>query len=255
MNAVHEAAAKGFAAEAGTYAAGRPDYPPEIGGWLVEDLGLAAGRRVLDLGSGTGKFLPRLIEIGAAVVAVEPVAAMRAELSRLHPDVSCLDGTAQNIPLADASLDVVVCAQAFHWFADEAALAEIRRVLKPGGRLGLVWNVRDESVAWVKAVTDVITPYEGDAPRFHTGAWRRLFPATGFGPLDERRFRHGHTGAPERVIVDRMMSVSFIAALPADERATVAARLRAVIAATPELAGREVATFPYETVAVHCRRL
>lgn len=255
MSEVHHVAAAGFQAEAATYAAGRPDYPAEITDWLQAELGLTPGEHVLDLGAGTGKFTDRLIETGADVVAVEPVAAMRREFAARHPAVACLDGTARHIPLADASLDAVACAQAFHWFADPEALAEIHRVLKPGGTLGFIWNVRDESVAWVRAVTEIITPYEGDAPRFHNGAWKRVFPAEGFGPLVERRFPHGHTGRPETVIVDRILSVSFIAALPAHQRAAVAARLRAVVAAAPELAGRDIVTFPYRTVAYACRRL
>src|SRR5690606_37054894 len=102
-----------------------------------------------DLGAGTGKFVPRLLETGARVVAVEPVAAMRAEFARRHPGVELHGGSAEAIPLADASMDAVVCAQSFHWFATARALSGIRRVLVRGGVLGLAWNVRDETVPWV----------------------------------------------------------------------------------------------------------
>lgn len=255
MSEIHAAAATGFSAAATTYETGRPDYPSALDGWLVAALGLGSGRRVVDLGAGTGKFVPRLLATGASVIAVEPVAAMRAELARRHPEATALEGTAEAIPLADGSVDAVVCAQSFHWFATAAALAEIRRVLKPGGALGLVWNVRDESVGWVAALTRLMTPHEGDAPRFHSGAWAKPFPAEGFGPLEESHFRHGHTGPAERVIVDRVMSVSFVAALPQAERDRLAADVRALVAATPELAGHETVTFPYETRAFVCRKI
>lgn len=255
MTDIHSAAAAGFSRAAATYETGRPDYPAALDGRLVETLGLGPGRRVVDLGAGTGKFVPRLLSTGSRVVAIEPVAEMRAECARRHPEVEVLAGTAQAIPLADASVDAVVCAQAFHWFASAEALAEIRRVLKPGGALGLVWNVRDERVAWVADLTALMTPHEGDAPRFHSGAWATVFPAEGFSPLAESRFSHAHTGPAEQVIVDRLLSVSFIAALPEAERTRFAAEVRAVIAATPELAGRDPVSFPYETRVFACRKL
>ena len=129
-----------------------------------------------------------------------------------------------------------------------------RWVDRPGGVLGLIWNVRDESVDWVVQLTTLITPYEGDAPRMASGEWRKLFPARGFGPLHETRFLHGHSGPPERVIVDRILSISFIAALPADERNSVATQVRNLIASTPSLAGQPEVTFPYYTAAFHCTR-
>jgi SAM-dependent methyltransferase len=248
-------AVAGFSAGSAAYAAGRPDYPPGVIDWLREDLGIGPGKSAIDLGAGTGKFLAALRRAGASVQAVEPVASMRERLVAANPDVTALDGGAEHIPLPDASLDAIVCAQSFHWFATGAALAEMRRVLKVGGALGLVWNVRDESVAWVAALTAIMAPYEGAAPRFASGAWRKAFPAPGFSPLVERRFPHAHVGPPERVVVDRVLSTSFIAALPTAERERVAQRLRALIAATPALAGREEVAYPYETRAYACRRL
>lgn len=251
---IQAAASSGFGAAAAAYVTGRPDYPAGVADWLTADLGLGVGKRVLDLGSGTGKFLPYLRASGAEVVAVEPVAAMRARSALANPDVVPLAGTADDIPLAAASLDAVVCAQAFHWFAHARALAEIARVLRPGGRLGLIWNVRDERVPWVASLSAITDPYAGGAPRYRTGAWLALFPAPGFGPLRERRFPHVHRGPPEAVIVDRTVSVSFIAALPEAERAGVVAAVRDLIANTPELAGRETVSFPYETAAFRCVR-
>ena len=253
--AVHRAAADGFTNNADGYVRGRPDYPPILDQWLRDALGLSPGRIAVDLGAGTGKFIPRLRTTGATVIAVEPVDAMRARLAVTYPDVDARGGTADAMPLADASVDAVVCAQAFHWFATETALAEIARVLKPGGVLALVWNVRDESVAWMRRATEIIAPYEGDAPRFAKGDWRHVFPAAGFAPLEETRFRHVHAGPPEQVVVDRFLSVSFIAALPAAERDAVAARLRGLIADDPALQGKASIEAPYETVAFRVRRL
>jgi SAM-dependent methyltransferase len=251
---VHRAAAAGYATSADTYAAGRPDYPAEVGPWLHDTLGLGPGRTALEVGAGTGKFLPRLIETGARVMALEPVDAMRTLLAVRYPQVVAIAGTAQAIPLGDASVDALVCAQSFHWFADRAALDEMRRVLRPGGTLGLIWNVRDERVPWMAALEALVEPYAGDAPRYRSGAWRKLFPADGFAALPERRVPYAHIGDPERVIVDRTLSVSFIAALPPAERAKIAAKVRALIAATPELAGRDAISFPYETRMFAWRR-
>lgn len=251
---INETAAQGFSAAAAGYVRGRPEYPEAIVGWLTSELGLSPGSTVVDLGSGTGKFLPRLNATGAAISAIEPVAEMRAEAMRRHPAINFHAGTAEAIPLADASADAVVCAQSFHWFATPVALAEIARVLKPDGALGLVWNVRDERVPWVAALTDIMAPYEGNIPRYASGAWRRLFPGHGFAMPAETIFAHGHTGTPESVVVDRVLSVSFIAALPEPERARVRSALERLIAETPALAGQSEVTFPYATHAYALRR-
>ncbi|SIO67179.1 class I SAM-dependent methyltransferase [Paraburkholderia phenazinium] len=249
--AIHHAAAEGYTTTADNYVRGRPDYPPGVADWLRDALGLRAGRTALDLGAGTGKFTPRLVATGASVIAVEPVAQMRAKLSAALPQVRALAGTAEAIPLPDASVDAVVCAQAFHWFATANALAEIHRVLKPGGKLGLVWNMRDARVGWVAQLDQIVNRVEGDTPRYYTGAWRKAFPFDGLGPLHEQHFSHGHTGSPEDVIVMRVRSTSFVAALPEAERAEIDAQVRALIAATPELSGKEVVTVPYETAAFY----
>jgi SAM-dependent methyltransferase len=255
MTDIHHAAAQGFSRQAHTYARGRPDYPSALGAWLDTELGLRAGKTVLDLGAGTGKFSRLLLATGATVIAVEPVAAMRAQLSAALPAVRAVEGTAEAIPLPDASVDAVVCAQAFHWFANAAAMAEIGRVLSPGGKLGLVWNVRDESVDWVARLTAIMTPFEGDAPRFYKGDWKAVFPAAGFGELALSSFPYEHVGPAQQVIVDRVMSVSFIASLAAAQQDAVRARLQAVIDGSPALAGKPGVAFPYRTEAYSCQRL
>ena len=254
MTDVHIAAQRGYSTQAQTYARGRPEYPVDILPWLSA-LGVAASRVVVDLGAGTGKFTKLLVQTGADVIAVEPVGAMRAQLIESLPGVRVIAGSANAIPLATASADVVVCAQAFHWFATELALQEIHRVLRPGRMLGLIWNVRDESVDWVAAITEIITPYEGDTPRFGKGDWRKPFSGQYFTALEQTWFAHHHVGTAQEVILDRFLSTSFIAALPAHEKAEVADQLHALIASHTALRGRDMISFPYRTEAYRCTRL
>ncbi len=255
MGQVHVAAQQGFTKEAQAYARGRPDYPAASADWLTDALGLGPGRTVADIGAGTGKFTRWLLATGANVIAVEPIDAMRVQLEAELPTVQALAGTAQQVPLPGASLDAIVCAQAFHWFATRDVLGEFHRLLKPDASLGLVWNVRDDSVDWVAQLTRIVTPHEGDAPRFYKGDWRKPFPHAGFGPLVEIHLRYQHIGTPQQVIVDRFMSVSFIAALPPSDNVAVRESLETLIATHPDLRARETVTFPYETVAFHCMRL
>lgn len=253
--AIHSSAALGFSSGADSYRRGRPDYPVEVDRWLRTELCLCAGRVAVDLGAGTGKFTPHLVSTQARVIAIEPIVEMLDQLTRALPDVEAHQGTAEAMPLPDASVDAIVCAQSFHWFATPAVLAEICRVLTPGGKLGLVWNMRDERMAWVARLADIIAPYEGDTPRYYKGDWRNVFPFPGLSPLEEEHFSNTHTGAPEQVIVDRIISTSFIAALPREERDHVAAQIRDLVASEPSLAGRSEVTLPYDTAVFRCEKL
>ena len=246
---IHHAAAGGYAISADLYTRGRPEYPEEILAWLHDSVALQSGRIVIDLGAGSGKFTGYLLRTRASVVAGEPVPQMLEKLALVWPDLTRHAGTAEAIPLSDGSVDAVVCAQASHWFANAAALTEIHRVLKPGGRLGLIWNVRDASVGWVQQLNAIFDRYEGDTPRYTNGDWTRAFPFAGFGPMRTAHFRYGHTGAADSVIIDRVLSTSFIAALPAQEKAKVVADVRSLIEASAELKGRDIVTMPYVTDA------
>jgi SAM-dependent methyltransferase len=147
------------------YEQGRPDYPPALTALLCEQLGLGPGRRVIDVAAGTGKLTRRLVPTGAEVIAAEPIDEMRAVLGRLVPAAQAVAATAEDLPLADASLDGVTVAQAFHWFDVPRAAAEFRRVLRPGRRLAVINNRRDDRVAWVARITEILHRYERLAPR------------------------------------------------------------------------------------------
>jgi SAM-dependent methyltransferase len=250
---IHPTAARGYARGAETYSRGRPDFPPQALDWLQADLGMRVGKTAVEIGAGTGKFTRLLCATGASVVALDPVSEMLERLVTGSPEVAALRGQAQSLPLACGIADAVLCAQSFHWFATREALAEMRRVLRPGGVLGLIWNVRDQSVDWVARLTEIMAPFEGDAPRYDHGEWRGVFPAPGFGTLHEKSFAHSHVGPPEQVIVDRVASVSFIAALDAPARERVLDQARVLIAATPALGGQEIVAVPYITRAYWCR--
>lgn len=244
--------AKSFDSTAGAYQRGRPDYPQAAVDALADALHIGPGTTVVDLGAGTGKLTRLLLPTGARVVAVEPLAGMRTELERaVKPDSHQLevrDGTATAMPLAHESADAVVAAQAFHWFATEEALAEIARVLRPGGGLGLVWNVRDVSVPWVARLTELLEPYAAAVPRHRSNDWKRVFEATDrFSPLEERRFPHLQVVDPQS-IRDRVGSISFVASLPDDESRAVVDAASALVASQPA-----PVTLPYDTEVYWCR--
>jgi SAM-dependent methyltransferase len=144
-----------FGAVAAEYAEHRPDYPVDAVRWCVAPLGRdIAGLRVLDLGAGTGKLTALLEQLGADVTAVEPDAAMLAELRRQLPSARAVAGSAEAIPLPDGSVDAVLCGQSLHWFNLSVAVPEIARVLAGGGVLGALWNSDDDRVPWVAGLRD-----------------------------------------------------------------------------------------------------
>jgi ubiquinone/menaquinone biosynthesis C-methylase UbiE len=240
--------ARSFDRVAGAYQRARPSYPAAAVEWA---LAAAPGRRVVDLAAGTGKLTAVLAAAGADLVAVEPLANMRAELERALPSVSTLDGTAERIPLPDGSADAVFVGQAFHWFDGPAALAEIARVLVPGGVLCLVWNLRDDRVPWVAELTtvllgagDVLTESDGIARPFASD----LFTAT-----ERREF-------PNPVAFDRARlrewacSTSRIAVLPEAEREAALTAVMRFADEHPALADRRTFDVPFVAVVVRATR-
>jgi len=218
---------------ASSYERGRPSYPPAAVEHLARVLNIGPGRTVVDLGAGTGKFTRLLATTGATVIAVEPQAAMRAALSAAAgvsgAAIEVLDGGAEAIPLPDASVDVVCAATAFHWFDHEMAMPEIARVLRDGGGLGLVWNDRDESVPWVREMTEIIR-WDGYRPYGVDFDW---WPFIGLGGY----FSYGgrtqlpHVQMLDRTsFLDRVSSISYISTLSPEARAPLLARCSELVA-------------------------
>jgi SAM-dependent methyltransferase len=247
-------ATRGFADGAAVYERGRPSYPQAAIDRIVSALDLRPGRTVLDLAAGTGKLTRLLVPSGANVIAVEPVREMRQELERRVRGVAALAGTAERLPLVDRSVDAVTVGQAFHWFDAGRAVAELGRVLRPGGRLGLIWNARDESRPWVAEIGAILDRHAGDAPRHRDGRWRAAFDAADRStPLRHQTFHHLHH-LDRAAVLDRFASISFIAALPDTARARVLDEIGRVLDAEPSLAGRDRIGLPYRTDLYWCER-
>jgi MOSC domain-containing protein YiiM/SAM-dependent methyltransferase len=243
--AIHESAARGFSAGADAYERGRPEYAPEGIATLVRELGIKRGTRVLDLAAGTGKLTRAFVGTGAELVAVEPVAEMRAKLIAAVPGVQAVDGTAERIPLPNDSVDAVVVGQAFHWFDGVRAVSEIRRVLRPGGALGLIWQSRNPTRPWTERLNEIIDRLSGENPRFRSGAWKEAFEHVAlFEPLAMASFEHVHRLARETVI-DRVASISYVAAAAEVDRARILDAVRELLATDPDTAGAEVIDLPY----------
>jgi SAM-dependent methyltransferase len=231
---IDDVAARGFEAGAASYERARPGYPDGAVDVLRSVVGIGPGSAVCDLAAGTGKLTRRLVELGASVVAVEPVPAMRAQLAEAVPGVDVVDGTAEDLPFDDASLDAVTVAQAFHWFDSPAALAEIARVLRPRGVLVLLWNERDETTPWVAEMSRLIRWHERTVSRYQHVAWGAIVAASGaYGPLEERAVRWDQPMTRE-VLRDRVRSISYIAAMPSPERERLASEVVALVARRTE---------------------
>jgi SAM-dependent methyltransferase len=227
-----------FGSQAAAYERGRPSYPPEAVDWLLPD----GARDVLDLGAGTGKLTSRLVERGLDVVAVDPITELLDVLRTTLPETPGLLGTAEHIPLPDNSIDAVLVAQAWHWFDPDRATAEIARVLRPGGRLGLLWNVRDERLGWVKefgrivglehdwANTTVVLPEPFTDVATHQVEWTNYITP--------------------QALIDYVTSRSYCITSPAAVRARTLDEVRELLATHPALANSTGLAMPYITVCV-----
>ena len=228
-------ATRGFDSAAERYERGRPGYPAAAIDRLLAELGLAAGSGadVADVGAGTGKLTRALLERGLRVIAVEPVDGMRTQLARAAPGADVRAGRAESLPLEDDSVDGVAVAQAFHWFASAATLAEFARVLRPDGRLGLIWNRRDLDQPLQAAIGRLLAPHRGGTPAYAGDEWKGAFtPGGPFELVAEHRIAHAQV-LDENGLVDRVLSISFIAALPPADSRTVEARVRELAADAP----------------------
>lgn len=236
-DAPRSARAASFGRGVAAYRRARPSYPDAAVRWLLP----APGRRVLDLAAGTGKLTERLHALGYDVTAVEPSDGMRAELHDAVPDVGALPGTAESIPVPDASMDAVVVAQAWHWFDEAGAATEISRVLRPGGRLGVLWNVRDHTVEWVDRLTDIL--HRGDSLEPQHGP-----PALGhrFGEVEHATFAWSHrlaTGDLRTLAASRSHTLT----LPDAEREELLDAVDELARTHPALAGTDTVDLPYRT--------
>jgi len=231
-----------FADVAGAYERGRPTYPDEAVRWLVGD----EPCDVVDLGAGTGKLTRVLVGLGHRVTAVEPLPEMLEHIAETAPGAFGTLGSAEVIPLPDEHADAVTCAQSFHWFDHPVALPEIARVLRPGGRLALVWNVRDDSDPWAARLSAIIG---NEAVR----DWED-FPAvleTGlFGPVETAEFSFEQQ-LDRNGLLDLVLSRSYLAKLTPAEREPV---LEAVGLLYEDTAGPDGVRLAYVTECFRTRK-
>jgi SAM-dependent methyltransferase len=250
--ALHPQAQAGFSRAAAAYEGGRPDYPASAIGWLASRLRLAPGKLLVDLGAGTGKLTRQLVPFGARVVAVEPVEEMAQQLRQAVAGVEVLAGTAASTGLPSGAVDAASAGQSFEWFANLESLQEIHRILRPRGRLGLVWNRLDPRSALWREIGELIQPYLVNSPIHQTGAWRRqLEESSLFGPLESRAFPHRQLASPEQ-LVDRFLSLSFLGALEDPAQAEIRRRVLELAAQHQPGEGGPVA-LPYRTEVYACR--
>lgn len=234
--------AASFDRAADVYERSRPSYPAEAVDWLLP----SNARTVLDLGAGTGKLTRELVARGLETIAVDPSPKMLAQLTSISPQVRALEGTGESIPLPDASVDAVIAAQAWHWMDPDAAALEVARVLTPGGRLGLVWNVRDDREPWIARLGEIIND----------------------GPSAELLEHPPRVGAPfgqlESTVIDWSMQLSrqqlhelvasrsFFITQPEAEQRWVLGTIDRLLDTEPATSGLEQLTVPYRTLCFRC---
>jgi len=233
-----------FAGVAREYDRGRPGYPPQAIEWILGPRSL----EVLDLGAGTGKLTDAVLAAGHAVVAVEPLAEMRDVLAARHPDLRVLAGSAERLPLEDRAVDAVVVGAAFHWFEQETALAEIVRVLRAPGVLGLLGNTFQTDGSWAAELRSIL----GQATRSRPGHWPEPGRMAGiFATVEEAEFPHAQEMTLAQ-IRDYASSRSSFAVLGDRERRERLAQIDGLWERTPELAGSGAAEVRWVTRALRC---
>ena len=232
--------ARAFGSVAASYAVLRPSYPPESVPFLTG--GAAAGRRVLDLGAGTGLLTELLVAAGHEVVAADPSAAMLEQLAQRLPDVPTVVAGAEALPLPDDDVDVVTAAQAAHWFDPGPAAAEMARVLRPGGRVGLLWSLRDDRAPWVAALSAILAA-EG-VERFRPAAVADAVARGLDAAVEPAEWVFVQRVAPDDVVAG-IATRSYAAAMTEQGRAAFLGEIRQLIATHPDTRDREVVDLPH----------
>jgi len=227
--------ARSFGSVVDAYERGRPGYPIGAVRWLTGDEPLS----VLELGAGTGKLTRELVALGHDVHATDPDPGMLDVLARSYVVTRISQTTAEEIPVPDSTFDIVIAAQAYHWFDHDKALPEIARVLKRGGSLSLVWNTRDERIPWVKRLGRVIGSQDQGA-----GPGDELESSPYFGPVEHETFKHWQV-IDRSSVQDLVLSRSNVCTLPAEARA---AKMREVLAFYDDFGrGMDGMQLPYVT--------
>lgn len=240
-------ARKGFSRAAGEYERSRPTYPFAVAKFAQRTFQLTPTSLAVDLAAGTGKWTRVLQQTGCQVLAIEPLPAMRREFRRAVPGVPVRPGTAEWTGLATASVDLVTVAQAFHWFDAVPAVREIRRVLRPGGGVMVLWNNRVHPRSWRRSLRKILAPYERkDLPRTSWRGWRTAFVAkNGYTRLRRRDFPPFSQRFTVDEFLERLTSVSYIASLPKREREGLLARVRSLMATHPATRGKRTILIQY----------
>ncbi|MEU1605324.1 methyltransferase domain-containing protein [Micromonospora matsumotoense] len=244
---VEDTRARSFGTVAAEYDRFRPGYPAEALRWALADAGDDA--HVVDLGAGTGILTRDLRALGYRVTPVEPDPGMRARLDGTVPGTTALAGSAEAVPLPDASADAVLVGQAYHWFDRERAHVEIARVLRPDGIFAPVWNIRDETVGWVAALGRIAQMGESSSDLTEKVT---TFGAA-FGEVELGRFTHRTTVTPDDVLGLLRTRSHWLVAAP-QQRQRMDRELRELFATHPDLADRETVELPYQTLVFRARR-
>lgn len=260
--AVHAVAAKGFDSDSQLYENARPSYPAAAVAHLQTELGLVPSEsHVVDLGAGSGKFTRLFLRQHYHLLAVEPSPSMRAVFASVLPTIPIKDGTGTSIPVENGSQDAVVVAQGFHWFANIEVLQEIHRVLKPGGRLGLIWNLEDkDSAKWVESLRDLYEKYEMGSPQYRLGLWKQVWETEEakelFTELQEAHFQHVQLCSDDMVWA-RVASKSYVACQSNEDKAALKEQVSGVLSAASDLE-RDPAfglvKYPYQTDVFWCEK-
>jgi ubiquinone/menaquinone biosynthesis C-methylase UbiE len=218
--------ARSFDRAAVEYERARPGYPAA----LLTLLPFGPEAEVLDLGAGTGKLTRVLAGRYSRVVAVEPLEGMRAILEQVVPGAESLAGSAESIPIAAASVDGVFAGQAFHWFANDTAMSEIARVLRPGGLLALVWNESIDPSPLPEAYSAYLHRLHAPALAVFESApsWAEVVRRGPFGELHEASAAHEQVQDRDGVL-GFAQSVSWIAHRADEERAQIMRELDALL--------------------------